>query len=154
MTMDYSARLNGYISKDSIPLYVEAVPKGVHPSRMFHDHDFSEAVLILSGEAQHIIGEKSCTVRAGDVLILHPGIRHAYDRTGNLELINIAYDCRQLSMPILDGYMLPLFHKIFPSGQDTDWEPCAPVIRLDEQEKEAVAAKIFYLQEVLNSTRL
>lgn len=154
MRLSYTADIRRYIPPDKIPLYVEEVPLGGHPEKCFHDHEFSEAVIILEGEAKHIAGKSSCTVRAGDVLVLHPGVSHGYDKTGNMALLNLVYDYKKLSMPILDGYALPLFHTFFPSGRSYAEENlCRPATRLPEREKEEIVNAVFRLREELRSSR-
>lgn len=53
-----------------------------------HDHDFLEVVLIVSGRGAHhsILGKQPIT--AGDVLVLRPGVWHAYDDCHDLEVYN------------------------------------------------------------------
>ena len=108
-----------------LPLYVEKVPLGEHPEREFHVHDCSEIVFVLQGSGTHLVAnedELSARIHAGDVLIIHPGFVHAYDDTGDLEIVNIVYDWRTLGLPILDGYDLPFFRQVFPT------EPVAPEV--------------------------
>ena len=111
----YISNLAGYGRTNRIPLYVEEVAEK-HPEKRFHSHTFSELVLVLRGEALHLVGEESFEVRRGDLLVLHPGAVHGYDKTGNFGIINLTYDYHKLSMPILDGYELPLFRRFFPSA--------------------------------------
>ncbi len=56
-----------------------------------HDHEFYEIALILSGEAQHQteLGERR--VRAGSLIVVHPGQVHAYQRVHQLRLFNTYY---------------------------------------------------------------
>ena len=123
----YISNLAGYGRTNRIPLYVEEVAEK-HPEKRFHSHTFSELVLVLRGEALHLVGEESFEVRRGDLLVLHPGAVHGYDKTGNFGIINLTYDYHKLSMPILDGYELPLFRRFFPSAGTvfSDAELCRP----------------------------
>lgn len=129
----YTADIFRYIKPGRLPLWVGYIEKGTHIERLFHNHEFSEIAIILQGSAIHIIGKESCKVSAGDILVLHPGVSHAYDQTGDMEMVNIVYDPLTLSLPVLDGYALPMFHKFFPiDGSAPLPSHCAPVMHLEE----------------------
>ena len=149
----YISNLAGYGRTNRIPLYVEEVAER-HPEKRFHSHTFSELVLVLRGEAVHLVGEESFEVRRGDLLVLHPGAVHGYDRTGNFGIINLTYDYHKLSMPILDGYELPLFRRFFPSAGTvfSDAELCRPAAVLPEEKIDAFGGAIRDLEQELNST--
>ena len=124
-----------YLPPHSMPLYVEAVATGAHPERRFHGHTFMEIVLILAGEGVHLIGEKSVGIRAGDVLLIHPGISHGYDRTATLGLVNLVYDPLKLSLPLLDGQQMPLFDRLFNPRRVVAEELLSrPLVHLDAGE--------------------
>ena len=149
----YISNLAGYGRTNRIPLYVEEVAE-MHPEKRFHSHTFSELVLVLRGEALHLVGEESFEVRRGDLLVLHPGAVHGYDKTGNFGIINLTYDYHKLSMPILDGYELPLFRRFFPSAGTvfSDAELCRPAAVLPEEKIDAFGGAIRALEQELNST--
>ncbi|NCB09007.1 MAG: AraC family transcriptional regulator [Bacteroidia bacterium] len=149
-----------------LPIYVESVAKGKHPERYFHDHDCSEIVFVLNGSAIHLVktsniepcrtnqstGLTSLRIQTGDVLVLHPSVIHAYDRTGDLEIMNIVYDRRQLALPMLDGYMLPLFRNFFPQletgGSNNTVEP---VITLSGEELRQLMPLLLRLKSALDN---
>lgn len=56
-----------------------------------HDHDFMEVVLIVSGSGAHhsILGTQP--IAAGDVVVLRPGVWHAYDDCRDLEVYNCCF---------------------------------------------------------------
>lgn len=62
-----------------------------------HDHDFLELAIITAGRAVHrtVHGEES--VKVGDVLVLHPGQWHAYERCHGLTLYNCCISVEVLS---------------------------------------------------------
>eukprot|EP00831_Metopus_contortus_P035094 TRINITY_DN27946_c0_g1_i1.p1 TRINITY_DN27946_c0_g1~~TRINITY_DN27946_c0_g1_i1.p1 ORF type:complete len:299 (+),score=40.17 TRINITY_DN27946_c0_g1_i1:1-897(+) len=52
-----------------------------------------------------------------------------------MEMVNIVYDPLALSLPVLDGYALPMFHKFFPLDGSTPMSShCEPVMHLDEKD--------------------
>ena len=146
--------LERYLPPHAIPLYVEEVAAGAHPERRFHGHTFMEIVLILAGEGVHLIGEKAVPIHAGDVLLIHPGISHGYDRTSTLGLVNLVYDPRKLSLPLLDGQQMPLFDRLFNPRPRVDEETLSlPLVHLDSGESAKLAGKINLLAAELNSSR-
>lgn len=110
----YHAQLLRYIPGDKIPMYIEYVEKGKHPESAFHDHDFTEIVVVLSGRAIHVAENSFEPISIGDVLVLHPGYRHAYRDTGDLEIVNLTYAAPKLPMAFYDARDLPLFSCFFP----------------------------------------
>ena len=125
----FHSTLDNFIGAGELPVWVVYRRKGVHPARLFHDHNYSEIAVIISGPARHILDGENVPVAAGDVLIVHPGAVHAYDETGGMEIINLIFDPSRLSLPQLDGYSLPLFGKIFPDGKNL-YHSANPAARL------------------------
>ncbi|MCK4983576.1 MAG: helix-turn-helix domain-containing protein [Victivallaceae bacterium] len=147
----YTATVSKYISQLRLPIWVEHVPVGTHPERYFHDHEFSEIVLILKGQALHLVDNMSCAIKAADVLVIHSGYRHSFDKTDDLELINIIYDHKQLSIPLLDACMLPLFNFLFPHKPIENSNIAKPIISLKKKEMEDIYLLIKHLDEELKS---
>lgn len=146
--------LERYLPRHAIPLYVEEVAVGAHPARRFHGHTFMEIVLILAGEGEHLVGESSTEIRAGDVLLIHPGISHGYDRTATLGLVNLVYDPHKLALPQLDGQRMPLFDRLFMPWQTITPELIGrPLLHLETAETAALGGKINRLATELNSNR-
>ena len=108
MLRNYHSTIRSYISEGKLPLWVVHREAGLHPARLFHDHEYSEIALIISGRARHILESENIPIEAGDLLVIHPGASHAYDHTENMEIINLVYDRTKISLPILDGYSMPL----------------------------------------------
>ncbi len=57
-----------------------------------HRHDFTEMVMILSGQGLHIIEERSYSTGRGDVFVLTGDTVHRFEDTVNLEICNIMFD--------------------------------------------------------------
>ena len=103
--------LEQYLPEYTLPLYVKEMITGRHPVRQMHGHTFMEIVLIHSGQGLHLAGKSAVEIRAGDLLLIHPGLSHGYDNVGSLGLINLIYDPDKLPLPVLDGSQMPLFHQ-------------------------------------------
>lgn len=152
-------RLDEHIARGKLPLFVQIIRKGNHPAGLFHDHTCSEIAIVASGNAAHLtcrnLGEKTNVVplREGDMLVIHPGVIHAYDLTADLELWNLVYDPKKLAMPPLDGGMLPLFQILFPQTPPEPERMTRPVLHLNRATLEAVQEKIKLLDRELTEFR-
>ncbi|MBO4491496.1 MAG: helix-turn-helix domain-containing protein [Lentisphaeria bacterium] len=141
-------KIDALVSKDEIQLTTIYQPPGKDARRYFHDHNFSEIVLILSGTGVHICDGKQYPIRGGDVLLLHPGVTHGYDHQ-DLELVNIVYDAKKLILPIYDGASMPLFRKFFPDPQESFQGQAKPLLSLQAEDQK----KIFGLVHDLMAER-
>ena len=73
MLRNYHSTIRSYISEGKLPLWVVHREAGLHPARLFHDHEYSEIALIISGSARHILESENIPIEAGDLLVIHPG---------------------------------------------------------------------------------
>ena len=79
-------------------------PRGGHLSLNFHDHDFSELAVILEGSnVLHLANHQQVELQVGDVLLLHPGMLHAYQHNGDLLIANVLFDTSRILLPGLDA---------------------------------------------------
>jgi hypothetical protein len=121
--------------------------------KRFHDHDHSEIAIILKGRCTHLFEGQSVPVRAGDLLVVHPGSTHTYDQFEQLEMVNIVYDARRLYLPILDGSRMPLFQILFPDDPEKIHRSAEPVLHLEPNELETIAGMIRNMELELKSAR-
>ena len=148
MIISYHSLLSDYVKPDHLPLWIEHVALGTHFEKGFHDHEYSEIAIVMRGEARHLVNGTSGNIETGDVLVIHPGVSHAYDQAGSLELVNIVYDRHKLSVPMLDGYSLSLFQSFFPTKVPTDTSVVVqPVTRLNKDELKKVIEMIYRLND-------
>lgn len=152
MLRNYHSTIRSYISEGKLPLWVVHREAGLHPARLFHDHEYSEIALIISGSARHILESENIPIEAGDLLVIHPGASHAYDHTENMEIINLVYDRTKISLPILDGYSMPLFRIFFP-GHGKQQNSAKPVAHLEGQNLQETVRMIRRLEDELKNCR-
>jgi len=146
----FHSTMDCFVGAGELPVWVVYRRKGVHPARFFHDHNYSEIAVIISGPARHILDGENVPVSAGDVLIVHPGAVHAYDETAEMEIINLIFDPSRLSLPLLDGYSMPLFGKIFPDGKNL-YHSANPAARLAPEELTEAVRMIRKLEDELKN---
>ncbi len=151
----YHAQLLRYIPGDKIPIYIEYVEKGKHPESAFHDHDFTEIVIVLSGHAVHVSENSFEPISSGDVLVLHPGYRHAYRDTGDMEIVNLTYAVPKLPMAFYDVRDLPLFSCFFPDPSAKSEIRCSakPVVHLNDIDLTEASLLIRRLADELSGNR-
>jgi AraC family L-rhamnose operon transcriptional activator RhaR len=72
---------------DGLPLQVERVSGTCPP----HQHPFHEIALVASGGGRHRDADGEATLRAGDILVLHPQAWHAYPDGAGLHVYNCVF---------------------------------------------------------------
>ena len=152
-TIDLHYHLQDFMPEKRMPLWVVPIPAGKHHARSFHDHFHSELVIILSGTGEHLLNGEKRSVSAGDVLLIHPGVIHGYDKTADMELVNILYDAKRLYLPVLDGYSLPLFRLFFPEDPRRVSCSALPLMHLEKDELKKAANIINEMNRELNENR-
>lgn len=145
----YNYKLATHVSKEKIPLGV--LYRTTHSRCEFHDHNFSEIVLILQGSATHCFEGQRLTVRAGDVLLLHPENIHAYDDFKDMILVNVIYDSQKLYLPVVDGYRLPMYRTFVPENI-RHVKCCAePIMHLEGENMKKVSELIKRMHDELKN---
>ena len=108
-------KLASYVPQHKMPLWVVKVYRKRQAEKEFHDHQFSEIVLILHGCCEHLCEGKSVPVEAGDLMVVHPGATHAFDKQfEKLQIANILYDSQKLYLPVLTSYAFRCSGSFFP----------------------------------------
>ena len=146
----FHSTMDCFVDAGELPVWVVYRRKGVHPARFFHDHNYSEIAVIISGPARHVLDGENVPVSAGDVLIVHPGAVHAYDETAEMEIVNLIFDPSRLSLPQLDGYSLPLFGKIFPDAKNL-YHSANPAAHLNPEDLAETVRMIRKLEDELKN---
>lgn len=148
----FTSTIKHFVSDRELPLNVVYRSAGQHPPRLFHDHYYNEIAIIISGSAEHIVDDRHLSISAGDVLLLKPGPVHAYDKTGDMEIINLIYDPERLSLPLLDSCDLPLSHLFLMSEQD-ERDQVKPLLHLVPEELASVLHLLRQLETELHSCK-
>lgn len=146
-----------YMAENKLPSWqhfsigVRRIAAGRHSEKNFHDHHFSEIVLILqSDNAVHWAEGKSAVLHRGDVLLLHPGRVHGYQNSGSLELVNLLYKADRLPLPLLDGADMDLFPFLISAKLARELAPEEPILSLSEEVLNDIEQKVAGLEKELN----
>ena len=141
------------VYRGRLPVWTCRVPLGQHSERQFHSHDHLEIVIIVQGTALHLADNAAAPVKAGDVLVLRPGVVHAYDQTGDMELLNLLYYPERLRLPLLDARSLPLSGIFLPFEGCAVWPAAKPVMSLGPDELRGVVDRAQELDDELRNLR-
>ena len=108
------AKKEWVFNPDGFPLSILRFnPQPLLPA-MPHVHDFSELVIITSGQGTHVSGQSSYPLSGGDVIFIPVSCSHNYVDISNLCLINILFDPPMMRM--LDQWdiaSMPGYHALF-----------------------------------------
>ncbi len=138
-----------------LPMGIRRMPIGTEREKLFHEHTFSELVLILNAgeETIHWSAGRSCSLRRGDVLLMHPGCFHGYENVQELELVNLLYDTAQLPIPLLDGPEMK-YYRLFLDPSLPREAPEKPIAHLDESQTIAMDMAYREIEEEFVGNRL
>lgn len=118
---------------ERLKLGAKLIQAGHHRNMNFHNHSFSELAIILHAvNTRHWAEGKSCQIKRGDVILIHPGKKHAYENTSDLSLFNLLFEPEFLPIPFLDGPGMRLFNQIISLRSIES--PELPLITLDENQ--------------------
>lgn len=78
-----------------------------------HTHDFTELVIVLLGNAIHVVDGQEYTLKAGDVFVINTNSAHGYKRAYNMKLCNIMFDFGKLVDSNNELKQLPGFQSLF-----------------------------------------
>lgn len=108
MTTKYSAHDTGL--EPGFTFRIEKCP--LTHDYCIHSHDFAELVVILSGNAVHIIEGREYPVTAGQVFLIHSNVAHGYKNVDGIEYINVMFQPEQL-LQLPELRLLPGFQALF-----------------------------------------
>lgn len=78
-----------------------------------HSHEFCEIVVITGGSGQHVTGENTYDLHAGDTFVIGGSRPHDYLNLDDLRLINVLFEPEQLPWTMGDLNTVPGYHVLF-----------------------------------------
>ncbi|MDB1125876.1 AraC family transcriptional regulator [Vibrio algarum] len=105
MTTTY--RLSSHLLHSNIPFCIQPA---IHDGAFhLHRHDFSELMIVLSGQAEHIVGKQRSTIKTGDVFVINGTVEHGFSNANELMIFNLMFDERKPffetpAIRVLPGY--------------------------------------------------
>ncbi len=105
-------KLSHFTSDESFPFYIQY---GRHEKNLsMHTHsDFSELVIVLNGNATHIVDRENFFIKKGDVFVINNNTTHGYQETQDLRICNIMYRSGDLLSADYDITKSAGFHALF-----------------------------------------
>ena len=101
---------------------------------VFHQHNFVELILVLSGTGVHSTGKHNAALHRGDICVIPCGIEHRYQQVSeDFSLINILFDPEKLPISGLDAVQLPGFKPML-FGCPTDKKATYLAFHVKEEE--------------------
>ncbi|MBB3113763.1 AraC family L-rhamnose operon regulatory protein RhaS [Paenibacillus phyllosphaerae] len=87
--------LRWFTNDDQTPFFIQY--GGHEEDTELHRHaDFSELVIVLSGNATHIVNTDASFIKKGDVFVINGTTPHAYKDPANFKICNIMYRSEML----------------------------------------------------------
>jgi len=108
-----------YFVSPHCPIAVTLVPAAATPRHehdltdVIHYHDFSELVIITTGEGFQVINGTEYPVKRGDIFLLQGFSEHAFRGREKLSLINIQFAPSLLPMPLAFLRKIPGYNVMF-----------------------------------------
>ncbi len=104
--VNYGGLLSGF------PL--TAFPVSKHLPMALHAHGpYWELVIVAEGRGQHLLGQDTFALRAGDVLVIPRGVQHGYGHCADLGLINVMFEPNKLNLPLAELRCVDGFSEVF-----------------------------------------
>lgn len=87
---------------------------GHNEDLIMHSHkDFAELVIVLSGEALHLVNQEQFHIKKGDVFVIHKQTSHGYQNVHNFRICNIMYQPEFIDFSKMDIGQTAGFHALF-----------------------------------------
>ncbi len=95
---------------DFLHLRTDRLPGGFAP----HTHDYVEVVIVLSGQAEHLIDEKTYSISTGDVYVIQGNTVHGFTKaSSDFRIVNIMYMPSRVSFPLHLLQKIPGYQALF-----------------------------------------
>ena len=132
-----------YFQGKNIPIKVLWMPR--QKITELHEHDFHELVIVFDGEGTHYISDEKYNISQGDIFLIKPGTKHAYDNTEDLKLINLLYLPKQLNISLYNLSNSPGYHAFF------ELEPAMRKQHGFKSRLHLSSGKLEYIKKLINS---
>jgi AraC family L-rhamnose operon regulatory protein RhaS len=104
--------LNWFTMDEDFPFFIQY--GGHEGDTSFHKHvDFSELVIVLNGNATHIVNNEESFIKKGNVFVINGGTPHAYKSPYEFKICNIMYKPEMLKSAGSDLRTLNGFQALF-----------------------------------------
>jgi AraC-like DNA-binding protein len=137
--------------RERFPLAVRHQVPGEVLANQYHDHEFSEIIIVNNGSGIHCIDSRRRRIERNDVLVIHPGGRHAFSDCETLDLYRIIYDCN-IPLPALEAANLDFVKVVYPLGSPVD--PFSPAASLPDYDHELIINLVCRLSYEIHRKRL
>ena len=123
------------LHQENFPVVV-ASHKHKYPSEPLHSHDFTEIVIVNSGQGRHIIDDREQPLAVGDIFIIPRGIKHGYINDGNLVITNMLFQMSTIDEHFPEIKAMPGFFSFFMAGSAANKvkPPVGRLLNLDDEE--------------------
>jgi Transcriptional regulator containing an amidase domain and an AraC-type DNA-binding HTH domain len=104
--------LNYFTTDTNFPFFIQY---GTHDQKMVvHSHaDFSELVIVLDGNATHIVANEKFQIHKGDVFVISNDTVHGYEDAIDFKICNIMFRMDHIFSKRYDIWNLEGFHALF-----------------------------------------
>lgn len=104
--------LHQFTPNSTFPFFIQY---GTHDKEMFlHTHaDFSELVLVLEGQATHIVDNESYPIKQGDVFVINQNTAHGFEHAVDFQICNIMFRLDEVLDSNVDVKKSSGFHALF-----------------------------------------
>ncbi|MEZ9949391.1 helix-turn-helix domain-containing protein [Vibrio breoganii] len=104
-------RLSSHLLHPHIPFCIQPA---IHDGAFhLHRHDFSELMIVLSGQAEHIVGNQRSTIKTGDVFVMNGTVEHGFSHANGLVIYNLMFDGQKPYFETSGIRVLPGYQALF-----------------------------------------
>ncbi len=126
----------GLIYMNGMDMPLNVVVMEPQPDVDVHGHDFTELVMVYSGEADYVTTSGRSRIKTGDLLVTYMDQQHGYENTDKLVIGNVIFDPARLPLPVLDMCNSVLFNRLFAHNSKGHRNYHLPIMTLAREELE------------------
>lgn len=125
-------RLSSHLRHPEIPFCIQPA---IHDGAFhLHRHDFSELMIVLSGQAEHIVGKSRSMIKTGDVFVMNGAVEHGFNHAKELVIFNLMFDGQKPYFETPSIRLLPGYQALFnidPVAREQ--KSCVPYLNIQGQ---------------------